>query len=242
MASMPLMIRLMMTCWSCTRSPSTAGSPDARSSRSATRWPSTSRCTSRIASLMTSLMSSRVISGVAFLARSRMRRITLLARSASLITRLDGMARLLDLRRLAVQPPQAGLTIGDDAGKRLVDLVRDRGGQLAERRHARDVRKLRLRLLQRLPGPLPLRDVGVGLQDRGGLPALVPLQRPPARNRRVRPVALACMSSPSQRPVLKTAAVIASRAARKARLGDRARLCRRSCALQPYRTSAPRFQ
>ena len=51
-------------------------------------------------------------------------------------------------------PVQTGVGVGDDGRQRLVDLMGDRGRELAHRRHAGDVRELRLRLLQRFLGPL----------------------------------------------------------------------------------------
>jgi hypothetical protein len=54
---------------------------------------------------------------------------------------------------------EAGVGIGDDGGQGLVDLVRDRGGELAEGRHARDVGELGAGLVQGRLGPLALGDV-----------------------------------------------------------------------------------
>ena len=74
----------------------------------------------------------------------------------------DGLhraARFLQVGRVAVEPAQAGCGVGDDGGQRLVHLMGDRGGELPERRHARDMRKFRLRLMQLLFGSLARRDV-----------------------------------------------------------------------------------
>src|SRR6478735_7379444 len=40
--------------------------------------------------------------------------------------------RLLNFRDIAIQPPKAGVPVGDDTDKRLTYLVRDRGAQLAK--------------------------------------------------------------------------------------------------------------
>ncbi len=50
------------------------------------------------------------------------------------------------------QPPHAGVAAGDDCHERLVDLVRDRGGEFAQRRHARGVRQFGLGQQQRVLG------------------------------------------------------------------------------------------
>ena len=80
--------------------------------------------------------------------------MTSLARLPSLIIALHRAARLVEVGRLDGRATQAGLAVGDDGRQRLIDFVRDRGGKLAERRHARDMRELRLRLVQRFFGPL----------------------------------------------------------------------------------------
>src|SRR5580704_4585883 len=61
---------------------------------------------------------------------------------------LHRAADLAEFRLLAVEPAQAGLAIGDDAGERLVHLVGDRGTHLAERGHARGMSQRRLRRMQ----------------------------------------------------------------------------------------------
>jgi hypothetical protein len=50
------------------------------------------------------------------------------------------LARLDHLRVLAAKPSQAGLRIGDGRGNRLLDLVRQRRGQLSHCGHTVDVR------------------------------------------------------------------------------------------------------
>jgi hypothetical protein len=59
-----------------------------------------------------------------------------------------------EVRRIPRQPAQAGVGISDYCGQRLIDFVRDRGGQLSERGHPRDVGPFRLRFEQRFFGPL----------------------------------------------------------------------------------------
>ena len=70
--------------------------------------------------------------------------------------------------RVGAQPVEAGAGVGDDGGQGLVDLVRDRGGQLAQGRHAGDVRELGLGSVQGVLGLLALGDVVVRLEDRRG--------------------------------------------------------------------------
>ena len=48
-----------------------------------------------------------------------------------------GFARAVDVRRIGVQHPQARAGVGDDARERLIDLMRDRGGQGAQGRDSR---------------------------------------------------------------------------------------------------------
>ena len=73
---------------------------------------------------------------------------------------LHRAADLAELRLLAVEPAQAGLAVGDDAGERLVHLVGDRGAHLAQRGDTRGMGKRGLRRMQRL-----LRLAGFGDVD-----------------------------------------------------------------------------
>ena len=61
---------------------------------------------------------------------------------------LDRAARLADVGHGAPEPAQAGLAVGDDGGQRLVDLMGDRGGELAQGGDARDMGELALGALQ----------------------------------------------------------------------------------------------
>src|SRR5258708_469726 len=74
-------------------------------------------------------------------------------------------ADLAELRLLAVEPAQAGLAIGDDAGERLVHLVGDRGTHLPERGHTRGMGQRRLRRMQRLLRFTGFRDVDQRAND-----------------------------------------------------------------------------
>src|SRR5271163_3842733 len=71
----------------------------------------------------------------------------------------DRASRLIESRRLKVEPSQARVAIGDDASERLVDFVRDRGRQLPQGRQPRGVGELSLRDPQRLFGALAFGDV-----------------------------------------------------------------------------------
>src|SRR5882757_4949358 len=48
-------------------------------------------------------------------------------------------ARFVELRRIATEPAQARVAIGDDGCERLVHFVRDRSRQLSQSREASDV-------------------------------------------------------------------------------------------------------
>ena len=72
----------------------------------------------------------------------------------------DGRQRLSDTVQVGsvrFQPVQARAGVRDDSRQRLVDLMGDGGGELAQRRHPRDVRELLSCLVQRFLGPLALR-------------------------------------------------------------------------------------
>jgi hypothetical protein len=64
----------------------------------------------------------------------------------------ESLPRLVQIRRLSVQPTQPRLGVQDRSGDRLVHFGGDRRGQLARSRHAGDMRQLGLRATQRLFG------------------------------------------------------------------------------------------
>ena len=76
---------------------------------------------------------------------------------------LDDLAErlpdFLEIRRAGAQPAQGGVSVGDRSCDGLVDLVCDRGRQLAHGRYAIDMRQLRLRLAQGLLCLLALSNV-----------------------------------------------------------------------------------
>ena len=102
---------------------------------------------------MTSLIASRAFCGSAFRMSARIRAITSLARFPSRIMRLTASRASSRSGRLAAEPAQAGIAVGDDAGERLIDFVGDRGRQLSQRHHPRDVREFRLRSCATPPRP-----------------------------------------------------------------------------------------
>ena len=61
----------------------------------------------------------------------------------------DRRPRLVEIGRIGGQPAHAGIAVGDHRGERLIDLVRDRGGEFAQRGHTADMRELRARLIGR---------------------------------------------------------------------------------------------
>ena len=71
----------------------------------------------------------------------------------------DRAARLIESRRLAVEPSEARVAKGNDARERLVDFVGDRGRQLPQGGQPRGVGELRLRDPKRLFGALAFGDV-----------------------------------------------------------------------------------
>ena len=85
---------------------------------------------------------------------------------AVLHDRIERFADAVELGLGRRQPVEGCVGVGHDGGQRLIDLVGDRRGELAQRRHAGHVRKLRLRLLQRLRRPRVLGEVA-GDRERG---------------------------------------------------------------------------
>src|SRR6202022_2609069 len=71
----------------------------------------------------------------------------------------ERFARLLEFRRPPLQPAQPGAPLTHDGCERLVDLMGDRGRELAHCREARRAGELRLRVSQRLLGMPALCDV-----------------------------------------------------------------------------------
>ena len=61
---------------------------------------------------------------------------------------LEVGARFREIGLLVIEPAQACLGVDSDGAQRLIDLVSDRGGQLTQAAHARDVRKVGPGLVQ----------------------------------------------------------------------------------------------
>ena len=101
----------------------------------------------------------------------------------------EGAPDLVKRGRVGREPVQAGARVRDDGGEGLVDLVRDRRGQLPQRRHAGHARELGLGLVQGVLGPLALGDVVVRLEDRRGLAGCPAPQGPSTGHHDRRPVA-----------------------------------------------------
>src|SRR5258708_7327724 len=66
----------------------------------------------------------------------------------------------VQVRSSAVETAQTGLGVGDDGGERLVHFMGDRGRNFPERRDARYVCEIRLRLTKRFFGALLLGQGG----------------------------------------------------------------------------------
>ena len=73
---------------------------------------------------------------------------------ASVLAVLDDPLRCLhglgNVGRRRRQPSHAGVPVGDDGGERLIDFVRDRAGQLADRRDLGGARHPGLKIANRL--------------------------------------------------------------------------------------------
>jgi hypothetical protein len=74
---------------------------------------------------------------------------------------IESILSLLHIGRLAGQPAQAGIGVGDHPGERLLDFMGNRRRQLPHRRDAVDVRELHLRLAQGFGGSHVLREVAL---------------------------------------------------------------------------------
>jgi hypothetical protein len=97
-------------------------------------------------------------------------------------------ARLDEIGSFPVEPAYAGRCVGDNGGERLVDLVSDRGAQLSQGRHARNMSELRLRPLQFSLGPLALEDETIdqnrNRQESGDRRGALHVVRPETQKRR----------------------------------------------------------
>ncbi len=71
-----------------------------------------------------------------------------------------GEVGLEQIRRLGEEPAAAGMGVGDDRGQRLVDLMRDGGGELADGGDLRGAGETRLGQAQDLEGIPAILDVG----------------------------------------------------------------------------------
>src|SRR5262249_47408625 len=72
---------------------------------------------------------------------------------------LDRSPCRLQVWRFSSKPPQARISTAHQPSERLVDLVGNRGGQLAQSRDAGDARELGARLLQLRPRPPALGQI-----------------------------------------------------------------------------------
>jgi hypothetical protein len=91
-------------------------------------------------------------------------------------TSLESLARAVVQSERPCQPAQAGVTVRQHSRRRLVDFMRDRGGQLPHHAHPVDVREIGFELAQ----PLAL---FLGLQSFGDVAAMFSRnRRPPYQN------------------------------------------------------------
>ena len=165
---MPLRIRLSSTCCRCTRSPWTCGRSPGTSTSSFTCRVAASTRTSAATSPTSAPTSSRRVSSVCRLSRPRMRSMTLPARSSS-VRMSARIARTSSRSGDGVLEEQLRrLGVAQDRPERLVDLVRQRRGELAHHRDAPRVRDLLPQPLRLLLGVFARGDVarGAAHQDR----------------------------------------------------------------------------
>ena len=103
---------------------------------------------------MVSFRSSFSCVAAALLVMARMRAITSPARLPSRTMRLSSFPGFLQIRRISGQPAQASTAVTHYARQRLVDFMRDRGGQFTHHAYPVDVREIRLELPQLAHAPL----------------------------------------------------------------------------------------
>src|SRR5713101_7909030 len=121
--------------------------------------------------------------------------------------------------------------------------MRDGGRELAQRRHAGDVRELRLRPLQRFLGPLALGDVGVGLERSRRPPLAVSLQGPAAGHDDLGPVPSRVNEFAVPTPRANQLSLdVFKRRGKTVWFRSCEFLPTASFLVRPYNSSAPRFQ
>ena len=208
-ASMPFNARLMITCWSSTSSPRAVGMSRPRSFSMVTPCRRASCSRSRTTDSTTALRSSGFISASRLLARRLTRWITSLARWSSRrmsrrICRTSSNWPFDVARSISAVSALARM-----APQRLVDLVRDRGHQLADRRQSRGLSELPAAVAGLLLGAPPLPtldeqgDQEGGLRadrghDRHDLPPVWPPKQEGYRERGLAPQEAAADDSPAE--------------------------------------------
>ena len=150
---------------------------------------------------------------------------------------------LIEVRRIAGEPAQAGIAVRDDGGERLIDFMGDGGRQLPHGHHPREMRQFRLRLVQRLLRPLARGDVVVKLQGGDGPALFVSLQCPPALHHDSLPVTAGVDQLALPAPAAEQFGKDVFQCLWKDRLQEVMRdFPSASSFVQPYIASAPRFQ
>ena len=112
---------------------------------------------------MVSFRSSLSLGVEALFVSARIRAITSPARLPSRTMSACSFPGFVQVGHICGQPAEAGAAVADDTGKRLIDFMRDRGGQFPHHAHAVDVRELCLEFAQPLAllfGTLAVFDVG----------------------------------------------------------------------------------
>ena len=145
-ASMALMVKLRITCCSCTRSPSIGGKPSASCVRTETPFFIASPCVRATTSRTASLIATVSFRGRCFLDQRTDPTDNLVRAIAVLHDATKRQPDLIEIWPLRAQPAQTGMGIGHRRGDRLVHFMGDRGRELPHRRDAVGVRELGLYL------------------------------------------------------------------------------------------------
>src|SRR5215510_14285863 len=154
---MAFITRLSSTCCNWMRSPKISGTSSERCVSTRTPWRCTSLRARARTSRMAALRSSQAFWGGGTLGESANASDDVAGALAVGDHPQGGLPGFLQV--LGGEPAHAGTGVIDQGAERLIDFVRDRRAQLAQRRHPCHVGQLRLRVVQCLFSPLALGDV-----------------------------------------------------------------------------------
>ena len=215
MASHAFMTRLRSTCCSWMRSPSTGGRSGASSAASAmSRFNRSLRVTRSDVADHVAQSSRRVLHFALLQQRPQAP-----DHFAGALVVLDDvgqdLAHFVEVGRLTGHEALRGLGVAQDAHERLVDLVRERARELAQRRHARQMRELVALLLDLALEPTACGDVERHPAQQRGAPACAASAWPRTAIQRTPPLRSttrnSCSKAPHSRNALSVASCSASR-------------------------------